>query len=264
MGGSTWFPEPVAAKVPEITAVFWVLKLVTTLMGEATSDFLGDGNKAVGAGVEILLVVVAVAWQFRTRTYRAPAYWFFAMAVAVSGTGASDTLHLVVGIPYLGTSILWSCVLALVFWRWHRSEGTLSIHSVTTRRRETFYWCTVFATFALGTAVGDYTASVINLGYGGSGILFFGLILLPLTGWRLGLDSVVTFWVAYVLTRPLGASFADYFSKSKALSGLNGGDGPTAAISAAVLVVLVATVAIAGHGVQNGEATALVESPGPG
>jgi uncharacterized membrane-anchored protein len=235
--------EPLAAKVPEITAMFWVIKLLTTFMGEATSDYLGDVSIALGAVIEILIVVVALRWQFRTRRYEAPAYWFLAMAIAISGTGASDTLHIAIGIPYAGTTALWVVVLAVIFWRWFRSEGTLSIHSVTTRRREMYYWATVFATFALGTALGDLTATSLNLGYLASGILFGGIILIPaIAWWRFRLNSVVAFWFAYVVTRPLGASFADYVSKPHKISGIAFGDGPTSAVSALVIVVLVAYV----------------------
>jgi hypothetical protein len=115
--------------------------------------------------VEVGLLVIGLAWQFSTRRYTAAAYWFLAYAIAIFGTGVSDTLHLTFGIPYAGTTILWAVVLAVVFWLWHRSEGTLSIHSITTRRRECFYWATVFATFALGTALGDFTATTLGLGY---------------------------------------------------------------------------------------------------
>jgi uncharacterized membrane-anchored protein len=246
-------PAPLlAAKVPEITALFWAIKLVTTFMGEATSDYLGNGNVAVGGIVEIGLVVAAVWIQFRTRRYVAAAYWFLAMAIAVFGTGASDTLHIVLGLPYGVTTLLWAVVLAGVFWRWHRSEGTLSIHSVTTRRREIYYWSTVFATFALGTALGDFTAGVLNLGFLTSGLMFTGLILIPAVAWwRFDLNPIGAFWFAYVLTRPLGASFADYVSKPHSLTGANFGDAPTSAVSAVVLFALVAYVTITRKDVQR-------------
>jgi uncharacterized membrane-anchored protein len=235
---------PLAAKVPEITALFWIIKLVTTFMGEATSDYLGDVNTAIGGVVEVALVAVALWCQLRTRRYVAAAYWFLAMAIAVFGTGASDTLHIVLGIPYGGTTALWAVVLAGIFWRWHRSEGTLSIHSITTRRRELYYWATVFATFALGTALGDFTAGSLNLGYLPSGVLFGVVILIPAVAWRLGLNPIAAFWFAYVVTRPLGASFADYVSKPHSITGANFGDGPTSALSAAVLILLVAYIAV--------------------
>jgi len=137
--------------VPEITLLFWVIKLLTTAGGEATSDYLALGSHAVGAVVEVGLLLIGLVWQFSTRRYVAAAYWFLAYAIAIFGTGVSDTLHLTFGLPYAATTILWAVVLAAVFWTWHRSEGTLSIHSVTTRRRECFYWATVFAiALALG------------------------------------------------------------------------------------------------------------------
>jgi uncharacterized membrane-anchored protein len=244
--------EPLAAKVPEITVMFWVVKLLTTFMGEATSDYLGDVNILLGAVVELLLVVAAVYVQFRVRRYVAAAYWFLAMAIAICGTGASDTLHVAIGIPYAYTTSLWAVVLVVIFWRWHRSEGTLSIHSVTTRRRETYYWATVFATFALGTALGDFTATVLNLGYLASGLMFAGIILIPLIAWRLfKLNAVVAFWFAYVVTRPLGASFADYVSKPHAISGINFGDGPTSGVATIALVILVVGISIARKDIQN-------------
>jgi uncharacterized membrane-anchored protein len=244
--------EPLAAKVPEITLLFWVIKLLTTAGGEATSDYLGAHNVVVGGAVELLLVGVALWGQFRVRRYIAPAYWFLALAIAVFGTGASDTLHIALGVPYAGTTIFWALVLAFIFRRWYRSEGTLSIHSITTHRREKYYWATVFVTFALGTALGDFTATVLDLGFLGSGILFFGLILLPLISWRFfRLNSVTAFWSAYVLTRPLGASFADYISKSHALSGVNFGDWQTSVVFIATILVLVTSTAIVHPDIQR-------------
>lgn len=246
------FAEPLAVKVPEITLVFWVIKIMTTAGGEATSDYLALGNKMVGGVVEVGLVLIGLAWQFRTRRYRAAAYWFLAYAIAISGTGVSDTLHLGFKIPYAGTTILWAFVLAVVFWRWHRSERTLSIHSIVTQRREMYYWVTVFATFALGTALGDFTASVVGLGYLSSGIMFSAIILVPAVAWwRFRLNAVAAFWFAYVVTRPLGASFADYLSKSPRISGLGLGDGPTALVITLVVAVLVGYLAVTRVDVQR-------------
>ena len=163
------------------------------------------------------LFVIGLALQFGTRRYRAIAYWFLAYAIAIFGTGVSDFLHLDVGIPYAGTTLLWAVVLAAIFVVWYHLEGTLSIHSITTRRRECFYWATVFATFALGTALGDFTATALGLGYLASGILFGMVILIPAVAWwQLGLNERGGLLVAYVVTRPLGASFADYISKRRA------------------------------------------------
>jgi uncharacterized membrane-anchored protein len=245
------FLEPLAAKVPEITVLFWVVKLLTTAAGEAVSDYLGLGNVVVGALVELGLLVIALVWQFRVRRYSAAAYWFLAYAIAVFGTGASDTLHLALGLPYAATTVLWALVLAGVFIVWYRSERTLSIHGIVTQRRELFYWSAVFATFALGTAAGDYTATSLGLGYLSSVVLFAVAIAIPLAAWGLGLNAVVAFWWAYVLTRPLGASVADYVSKSHSISGLGFGDGPTALVATLAVVVAVAALVLSRHGIQR-------------
>jgi uncharacterized membrane-anchored protein len=252
------WPEPLAAKVPEITFLFWVIKILTTCGGEAVSDYLALGNRLVGGVVEVGLMAIAVVWQFRTRRYTAVAYWFLAYAIAIFGTGVSDALHLFVGVPYGGTTLLWAVVLTLVFWLWYRSEGTLSIHSILTRRREGYYWAVVFATFALGTALGDFTATVLGLGYLASGIMFFFIILIPAVfWWRFGLNAVVAFWFAYVVTRPLGASFADYLGRPQSLSGLGLGSGRVAVVVAALVAILVGYLAVTRHDIQppaDGEA----------
>jgi uncharacterized membrane-anchored protein len=246
------FPAPVAAKVPEIIVVFWVVKILTTAGGEVTSDYLKTYGNFGGGGTEVALFVIGLALQFGTRRYRAFAYWFLAYAIAISGTGISDFLHLDVHIPYAGTTILWAVILAAVFWTWQRSEGTLSIHSITTQRREAFYWATVFATFALGTALGDFTATTLNMGFLASGILFFAVILVPALAWsRFGLNSITAFWMAYVVTRPLGASFADYISKPANLSGIGFGNGQTAVVFAVAVFILVAYLAIARPDIQR-------------
>jgi uncharacterized membrane-anchored protein len=246
------FLAPVAAKVPAITVMFWLVKLLTTAGGEATSDYLALGSHLVGAVVETGLVVIGLVWQFRVRRYTAPAYWFLAYAIAIFGTGVSDTLHLVVGIPYAGTTLLWVVVLAGVFAAWYRSERTLSIHSIVTRRREVFYWATVFATFALGTALGDFTATTLGLGYLSSVVLFFVAIMIPLAAWRLGLNAVIAFWFAYVLTRPLGASVSDYVSKAPSISGLGFGDGATALVVTLAVAACVAWLAVTRDDIQQG------------
>jgi uncharacterized membrane-anchored protein len=247
-----FFPAPAAAKVPEVILAFWVVKILTTAGGEATSDYLKTYGNIRGGGAEVLVIVVGLLLQFATRRYRAFAYWFLAFAIAITGTGVSDFLHLDVHIPYAGTTLLWAVILAAVFWLWQRSEGTLSIHSITTQRREAFYWATVFATFALGTALGDFTATSLNMGYLASGILFGVVILIPaLARWRLGLSGIAAFWMSYVVTRPLGASFADYISKPHSLSGINFGDGPTAIVFAVAVFVLVCYLAITRPDIQK-------------
>jgi uncharacterized membrane-anchored protein len=243
--------EPLAAKVPEITAMFWVIKILTTGMGEATSDFLFKVNILLGGVVGLLAFVLALWWQFRVRRYVAVVYWLAVAMVAVFGTMAADGLHVELHVPYIGSTIFYAIILAVVFYLWRRNEGTLSIHSIVTRRREAYYWLTVLVTFALGTALGDLTATTLHLGYLASGLMFTGLILVPaLAWWRFGLNEIVAFWWAYVLTRPLGASFADWLSKPHALSGLNYGDGQVAAVATVIIAVLVGYVAVARNDIQ--------------
>jgi uncharacterized membrane-anchored protein len=247
-----FLPAPVAAKVPEVILLFWVVKILTTAGGEATSDYLKTYGNFGGGGLEVLVIVVGLGLQFGTRRYRAFAYWSLAYAIAITGTGVSDFLHLDAHIPYAGTTLLWTVVLATIFWLWQRNEGTLSIHSITTQPREAYYWATVFATFALGTALGDFTATSLNLGYLDSGILFTVVILIPaLARWQFGLNGVAAFWMSYVVTRPLGASFADYISKPTKLSGIGFGDGPTAVVFAVSVFVLVAYLALARPDIQK-------------
>jgi uncharacterized membrane-anchored protein len=268
-GSQRFFPQPLAVKVPQITLMFWVIKILTTAGGEATSDWLSLGSKAVGGVVEVGVFLIALFLQFRTRRYTAAAYWLLAYAIAIFGTGVADTMHLIIGIPYAGTTALWAIVLAAIFWWWYRSEGTLSIHSIVTTRRELFYWATVFATFALGTAVGDFTATTLKAGYLASGIGFGVVILIPALAWsRFRLNSVFAFWFAYVITRPLGASFADYVSKPHNISGANFGDGPTAAVAAICVIVLVAYLAISKSDIQQPDggqrADGAAQAPGDG
>jgi uncharacterized membrane-anchored protein len=254
--------EPLAAKVPEITALFWVIKILTTGMGEATSDFLANGNLAVAGAVGLGGFCFALWLQFRTRRYVAAVYWFTAVMVAVFGTMAADGLHVELGIPYAATSSLYAVALAVVLVLWYRSEGTLSIHSITTRRREVYYWCTVFATFALGTALGDFAATTLNLGFLDSGLVFAALIAVPLIAWwKLGMGPVLGFWFAYVVTRPLGASFADYLGKPRSIGGLDHGDGTVAAVASVVIVILVAYVSITRKDIQRPEQSSPLAAP---
>jgi uncharacterized membrane-anchored protein len=219
-----------------------VLKLLTTGMGEAISDFMGQTSIPLAALVGVGGFVVAMRMQLNAREYRAPVYWFAVVMVAVFGTMVADGIKDGAGLSYAVTTPFFALCVAAVFWAWHRSEGTLSIHSITTRRRETFYWTAVLATFALGTAAGDLTAMTLNLGYFGSAILFAVLIAIPAVMWWRGLlNPIAAFWIAYVITRPLGASIADGFSKSND-GGLGLGDGP---ISAVLLLVFVALVVYA-------------------
>ena len=244
---------PIAAKVPRITVLFWVTKLLTTAMGEAAADYLAAVSIALAAVVGTSGFVIAMVLQFRSRTYRAEVYWFAVAMVAVFGTMAADGLHIVLHVPYLGSTLACLVAMSVVFTWWYRSQRTLSIHSITTRRREAFYWAAVLATFAMGTAIGDLTATTFALGFAGSVVLFAVLIAIPALGWwRLGWNAVASFWAAYVLTRPLGASVADWLGKPPSFGhGLGYGDGPVAVVLTVVIVALVAYTARSRHGIQQ-------------
>jgi uncharacterized membrane-anchored protein len=240
-----------ATKVPEITLMFWVIKLWTTGMGEATSDFLGDHSVPIAGAVGLFGTLLALYLQLRQEEYRAPYYWFVVAMIAIFGTMIADAIHDGLSIPYPFTTGGFGLITALIFWRWYRTEGTLSIHSINTRRRELYYWLAVFFTFALGTAAGDMTATSLNLGFLDSILLFSGIMLIPLIGWwRLNWNPIFTFWFAYVDTRPIGASFSDWFSKPHDITGLNFGDAHTALIGWIVFIVFVAAVALTKHGIQ--------------
>jgi uncharacterized membrane-anchored protein len=232
-------------KVPEITAYFWIVKLLSTAMGEATSDyFVLDVNRYLGVILGFVGLIVALVLQFKARRYNAWIYWFAVSMVAVFGTMAADVLHVVIGVPYVASTIFFLMCLAIVFVTWYTSEKTLSIHTIFPGRREMFYWATVIATFALGTAAGDFTASTLGLGYFISIVLFVVLFLLPGVGYLvLRLNSVGTFWFAYVMTRPLGASVADWLGKP-IYGGLGLGDGKVALVLTALMVVFVAYLAM--------------------
>jgi uncharacterized membrane-anchored protein len=233
-------------KVPEVTALFWVTKVLTTAMGETTSDFL---IHRLGPGVAIPLGGIALAlslvWQYKQDRYVPWVYWLAVLMVAVFGTMAADVLHVGGGIPYAVSTSFFAIVLAAVFIVWNRSEHTLSIHSINTPCRETFYWLTVITTFALGTATGDLTATTLGLGYWASGIVFAVVIAIPAVGYlRFGLNEIFSFWFAYILTRPVGASFADWLAVPHRRGGLAWGSGTTSSILAALIAGCVGFLAV--------------------
>jgi uncharacterized membrane-anchored protein len=245
-------PRPAAVKVPEVTLYFWVVKLLTTAMGEAVSDYLvNDWNKYLGVLIGFVVFAVAMFFQLRDPSYSTWRYWTAVSMVAVFGTMCSDVLHVVIGLPYALSFILYAVLLAVTFTAWYRSEGTLDIHSVDTPRREVFYWLTVIFTFAMGTAVGDLTATTFHLGYLASACMFLGALCVPLAAWRLGANPVATFWVAYVLTRPAGASFADYFGMPKDISGFGLGHGPVSIILIIAVLAGVTLLRASGRDAQS-------------
>lgn len=228
-------------KLPAVSAGFWVIKVITTGVGEAASDFLVRtlGNyPAVALGA--LVFSAALVWQFRIATYSRWIYWLAVAMVSVFGTMAADIVHLGFGVPYLTSTVFFGVLLLAIFVLWFRVEGTISIASITNRRREGFYWLTVLTTFALGTAAGDMTARTLQLGYLNSGFLFALAFSAPLVGFALGFRfSTIWFWLAYVATRPFGASFADWIGADTSKGGLGFGFGNISLLLTLVLIVLV-------------------------
>lgn len=241
-----------AAKVAPVTLMFWMLKLLTTGIGESSSDYLASVSIPLAGAVGAIGFGAALIWQLCSREYRPAPYWATVLMIAVFGTMLADGLHVVVGIPYPVTSAGYALAVAVALGAWYATEGTVSIHDVTTRRREIFYWCTVAATFALGTAVGDLAALSFHLGYLDSAFLFAAAIAVVVAAWLLGLNSTVAFWSAYVLTRPLGASIADWIGKPHRSGGLGLGDGWVALAGIAVIGLGVAYLArTAGQAVRH-------------
>ena len=246
--------SPGSLRVPEITAFFWIAKALSTALGESTSDYLVHAlSPVVAVLLGFVAFVASLIVQFAMRGYRAWAYWFAVAMVGVFGTMAADVLHVGFGVPYVVSAGLYAVVLALVFGSWFGVERTLSVHGINTVRREVFYWAAVVVTFALGTAVGDLTATTVNLGYVGSIVLFAVLIAVPAAGYRwLRWNSILCFWFAYVVTRPLGASVADWLGKSRGEGGLGVGPGLVSLVLAVLIGGVVAYLARTRVDVQPG------------
>jgi len=229
-------------KLPKVVALFWAIKIITTGMGEAASDFLVRtlGNvPAVTMGA--IMFSAALVAQFRLKSFSRWVYWLTVAMVSVFGTMAADIVHIGFGVPYMASSIFFFAALVLTFTIWWRFEGTISIDAVDTRRREFFYWSTVLITFALGTAAGDMTARTFGWGYLSSGLVFGIAFALPLLAYVLGLRfQTILFWLAYIATRPFGASFADWIGADRNKAGLGFGFGNIALVLAAVFLLLVA------------------------
>jgi uncharacterized membrane-anchored protein len=249
-------------KVPAAVAVFWTTKALTTAFGESTSDWSVHAvPPAAAVLIGFVAFCVALVLQLRSAVYSPWRYWFAVSMVGVFGTMAADVLHVGLHVPYPASAIIFALVLAAVFGCWYRSEGTLSVHSINTRRRELFYWAAVVSTFAMGTAVGDLTASTLALGYAASAALFFGLLLVPAAAYRFGpLNGVAAFWTAYVLTRPVGASVADWLGKARTNGGLGVGAGVTALGLGVLIVLSVAYIAQTGRDAPAPDTTSTRES----
>ncbi|MET7571817.1 hypothetical protein ABZT04_25400 [Streptomyces sp. NPDC005492] len=235
-------------KVPEITVYFWIIKVLCTTVGETAADLLNEKAGLGLTGVSVLmsaLLAVVLVVQFRTAAYRAGVYWLAVALISVVGTLISDNLTDNMGVPLETTTTVFAIALAVVFVVWYRRERTLSIHSIDTTGRESFYWLAVLFTFALGTAAGDLVSERMDLGYWLSAILFaVAIAAVAIAHFALGLDAVWSFWIAYVLTRPLGASIGDYLSQPTGDGGLGFGTVVTSGLFLAVILGLVVYLAI--------------------
>lgn len=231
-------------KVPEVTVYFWIIKVLCTTVGETAADFL---NSNLGLGLTDTtyimagLLIITLLFQFMTKRYVPAVYWMAVVLISVVGTLVTDNLTDNFGVPLATTAVLFALALAATFAVWFASEKTLSIHSIVTVRRETFYWAAILFTSALGTAAGDLTAEQLGLGYWVSTVVFgalIALVALAHAGFRL--NAVVAFWVAYILTRPLGASLGDYLSQPTDEGGLGLGTVGTSALFLVAISALVA------------------------
>lgn len=244
-------------KVPDLSSHFWIIKILSTAMGEALSDFLVHTIDPViavligAAGLAIALII-----QFTSKSYRPWKYWLTVSMVAIFGTMAADVLHIGLGVPYLASTIFFGVALLAIFAVWYKTEKTLSIHSIYTIRREIFYWLTVMATFALGTATGDMTAYTLGLGFLASGILFIVLFAIPTVLYFVfKRNEVLLFWIAYILTRPLGASFADWLGVPHDLGGLDLGRGWVSLVLIVMIVGMVIYTSLAKNDIKPNKLT---------
>lgn len=230
-------------KVPEVTIFFWIIKICATTVGETAADFLAENlNLGLTTTTFIMggLLAVALVFQFRARRYIPAIYWLTVVLISVVGTLITDNLVDNFGVSLKVTTTIFAIALAVTFSVWYSSERTLSIHTIHTTKREGFYWSAILFTFALGTAAGDLVAESLNLGYWKSALMFGGMIALIGLAYRyLKLNAVLAFWLAYILTRPLGASIGDFLSQPRSAGGLGLGTTGTSAVMLTIILVLV-------------------------
>jgi uncharacterized membrane-anchored protein len=237
-------------KVPEVTAYFWIIKILCTTVGESFADYI---NETLGFGLTNTTVMfgaallIALVWQFRLSRYVPAVYWLTVVLISVVGTLLTDNLTDARGVPLWLSSTVFAVLLAGVFSIWYARERTLSIHTIVTPAREAFYWVAVLVTFALGTAVGDWTLELTGWSPGVAVLLPLGLILAVLAAWKLGAGPVLSFWLAYILTRPLGANIGDFLASPKSEGGLGLGTLGTSVLFLGTIVAVVVDLTVTGR-----------------
>ncbi|KRE41579.1 hypothetical protein ASG74_13750 [Knoellia sp. Soil729] len=234
-------------KVPEVTVYFWVIKVLCTTVGESFADYVNEtlgfglGNTTLVFSLALVLVLVV---QFRLKQYVPSVYWLAVVLISVVGTLLTDNLTDGIGIPLWVSSAVFAVALAAVFSVWYVREQTLSIHSIVTTPREAFYWLTVLVTFALGTAVGDWTLELTGWSAGASVLLPLALIAGVFAAWKLGAGPVLCFWLAYILTRPLGANIGDFLASSRDEGGAGLGTLGTSILFLSTILVVVVHLSV--------------------
>ncbi len=252
-----------ASKVPQVTVFFWIIKILCTTVGETASDFLnirmgfGLHGTSVAAGIAL---AIALFFQFWTRKYVPGIYWLTVVLISVFGTLITDILTDSLRFPLEASTVIFSVALGLTFAAWYAKERTLSIHSVLTARREAFYWLAILFTFALGTATGDLVAEKLGVGYLNTGLLVLAIIAATGVGWRLRLDPVLAFWIAYILTRPLGASLGDYLSQPRSDGGLGLGPTTTSVVFLSAILAVVVYLAVSRRDLIHKEQAAVEDA----
>ena len=235
-------------KVPEITLYFWIIKVLCTTVGETAADFLNTNLHLGLTGTTVVmgvLLILALCFQFKARQYVPAIYWLAVVLISIVGTLITDNLTDNFGVPLTTTTLVFGVALAVIFAVWYASEKTLSIHTIYTTRREAFYWLAILLTFAVGTAAGDLVAESLHVGYLVSGIMFAALIgVVAIAYYGCKANAVLAFWIAYILTRPLGASIGDHLSQAKDDGGLGLGTVVTSGLFLTAILVTVTYLAI--------------------
>lgn len=268
-GSTRWWVRQMLNKVPEITVYFWVIKVLCTTVGETFADNL---NENLGLGLTntsylmAALLIAVLVFQFRARRYVPGIYWLAVVLISVVGTLVSDNLVENYGVTLETTTIAFSAILICVFASWYAVERTLSVHTIFTTRREAFYWLTILFTFALGTSAGDFLSEQLELGYlAALGIFAGAIVVVAVLHFGLRMNAILSFWLAYILTRPLGASIGDYLASPSGEGGLGLGTNLTSIIFLSAILALVVFLAISKRDViRSGPIAAFRDRPGEG